>query len=60
MMFQLEKKFMGYLNPKLKDLELDIYTEELIKKRIETLKKNTETNIFVLIWLGIIDLDIFI
>lgn len=41
-MNHLEKKFMNHLNSKLKNLHLDIYTEDLIIKRIEALKKSTD------------------
>ncbi len=41
-MNHLEKKFMNHLNSKLKYLHLDIYSEDLIIKRIEALKKSTD------------------
>lgn len=44
----------------MENLNLDYYTEDLVKDRIKALRKTTNKNILVLFWLGIIDLDKFI
>ena len=59
-MVKLITNFMSHLNQNLENRGLDIFTEDLVHKRLKALRKTTEKNILGLIWLGIIDLDKFI
>ncbi len=59
-MVKLITNFMPHLNQKLEESGLDIYTQDLVQKRLKALRKTTFKNILGLFWLGIIDLDKFI